>query len=227
MADGRLPLYSALVTQRSLGCLVEVAETLALTLIIFLVIQNFVAQPFMVEQFSMENTLQQGQYVLVDKLTPRFQSYQRGDIVVFHPPNESADATPFIKRIIGLPGDRLEFKDGAVYVNGQRLDEPYVYDGQPTLPGPQGSVVVVPPGEYFGMGDHRGDSTDSRVFGPIPAANIIGRAWLRYWPLNSLAILNVPTYAGVPAAGTAGASGQASPTASPTGVELPHRPIAA
>lgn len=208
---------------RSLGCLLEVAETLALTLIIFLVIQNFVAQPFMVEQDSMERTLEPNQYVLVDKLTPRLQAYQRGDIVVFHPPDQPDTTVPYIKRIIGLPGDRLEFKDGAVWVNGQRLDEPYVFDGQPTLPGPLGSLVVVPPGEYFGMGDHRLDSTDSRVFGPIPAANVIGRAFLRYWPLGSLAILNVPTYADVPQA-SAGEPATA-PAAMPTG-QRPGRLLA-
>ncbi|MGH2467401.1 MAG: signal peptidase I [Candidatus Limnocylindrales bacterium] len=203
---------------RSLGCLLEVAETLALTLIIFLVIQNFVAQPFMVEQDSMERTLEPNQYVLVDKLTPRLQAYQRGDIVVFHPPDQPDTTVPYIKRIIGLPGDRLEFKDGAVWVNGQRLDEPYVFDGQPTLPGPLGSLVVVPPGEYFGMGDHRLDSTDSRVFGPIPAAAIIGRAFLRYWPLGSLAILNVPAYADVPQASAA------EPATAPAAMPTSRRP---
>ncbi|HEX5465682.1 MAG TPA: signal peptidase I [Candidatus Limnocylindrales bacterium] len=198
------------MTNRPLGCLLEVAETLALTLIIFLIIQNFVAQPFMVEQDSMEHTLEPNQYVLVDKLTPHLDSYKRGDIVVFHPPDQPESSVPYIKRIIGLPGDRLEFKDGAVWVDGQRLDEPYVYDDQPTLAGPAGSLVVVPPGEYFGMGDHRLDSVDSRVFGPIPAGNIIGRAVLRYWPLDALAVLSGPTYANVPAAPTDPPAGQSS-----------------
>ena len=199
------------MTRRTLGCLLEVAETLALTLIIFLVIQNFVAQPFMVEQQSMEHTLEPNQYVLVDKLTPRFTAYQRGDIVVFHPPGEDASATPFIKRIIGLPGDRIEFRDGAVWVNGERLDEPYVYDRQPTLPGPTGSLIIVPPGQYFGMGDHREDSTDSRVFGTIRASDIIGRAFLRYWPLPSLSVLAVPTYAGVPSSSSSGGGDPPAP----------------
>ncbi|HTS14823.1 MAG TPA: signal peptidase I [Candidatus Sulfotelmatobacter sp.] len=192
--------------RRQWGCLFEVLETLVLTIVIFLLIQNFVAQPYQVEQQSMEHTLEPGQYVLVDKLTPRFADYQRGDIIVFTPPGTAAsDPTqvPFIKRIIGLPGDRIEFRNGDVFVNGVQLDEPYVYDGQPTTAGAAGSTVVVPAGEYFGLGDHRENSTDSRVFGFIPRGNIIGRAWLRYWPINDLGILSTPVYANVPPAGSA------------------------
>jgi len=194
------------VDRRQWGCLFEVLETLVLTIVIFLLIQNFVAQPYQVEQQSMEHTLEPGQYVLVDKLTPRFNDYQRGDIIVFNPPGASAsDPTqvPFIKRIIGLPGDRIDFRNGDVYVNGVQLDEPYVYDGQPTQAGAEGSTVVVPAGSYFCLGDHREDSTDSRVFGFVPRSDIIGRAWLRYWPITDLGILSTPTYANVPPAGSA------------------------
>ena len=112
-----------------LGCLLEIVETLALTLIIFVVIQNFIAQPYKVQQSSMERTLMQEQYVLVDKLTPHFDSYKRGDIVVFTPPEDwvGADRTPFIKRVIGVGGDTVEIHDGGVYINDERLDEPYIY----------------------------------------------------------------------------------------------------
>ncbi len=117
----------------ALGCLVEIIETLVLTLIIFLVIQNFVAQPYQVEMDSMERTLEPGQYVLVDKLTPRFDTYQRGDIVVFHPPAAAASSsTPYIKRVIGVPGDTVEIRDdGLVYINDVALDEPYLYGDEP------------------------------------------------------------------------------------------------
>ncbi len=169
---------------------------------IFLLIQNFVAQPYQVQQDSMQNTLQPGQYVLVDKLTPRFNDYQRGDIIVFNPPGSAAsDPTqvPFIKRIIGLPGDRIDFRNGEVFVNGTQLVEPYLYDGQPTQAGAVGSTVIVPAGEYFCLGDHRAVSTDSRVFGFVPRSDIIGRAWLRYWPISDLGILSTPMYTNVPA----------------------------
>ncbi len=188
------------------GCLVEVAETLVLTLVIFFVIQNFIAQPYQVQQQSMEHTLEPGQYVLVDKLTPRWDSYSRGDIVVFNPPESwTSDPTPFIKRVIGLPGDKVEIRDdGIVYVNGTALDETYTFRNAAGVNGPttassDQSTWVVPAGELFVMGDHRGSSADSRVFGPINVSNVIGRAFLRYWPLSTIGIVQTPSYAGVPA----------------------------
>jgi signal peptidase I len=190
------------VSKRPLGCLFEVVETLVLTLVIFLIIQNFVAQPYRVQQQSMEHTLEPDQYVLVDKLTPRFTPYKRGDIVVFTPPEAWAreDGTPYIKRVIGQPGDVVELKSGGVYVNGEKLDEPYIYEGQSTEALSDVSRWTVGAGELFVMGDHRQDSQDSRAFGPVPEKNIIGRAWLRYWPIGTFGILQTPAYAGVQAA---------------------------
>ena len=123
------PYTAGLVSQRpALGCLLEIVETLVLTLIIFFVIQTFVAQPYKVQQQSMERTLEPEQYVLVDKLTPRFDTYKRGDIVVFTPPDEWGEGgTPFIKRVIGEGGDTVEIHDdGLVYIDDQALDELYV-----------------------------------------------------------------------------------------------------
>jgi signal peptidase I len=185
-----------------LGCLLEIAETLVLTLIIFFVIQTFVAQPYKVQQQSMEHTLEPDQYVLVDKLTPRFDTYKRGDIVVFTPPAAWApeDGTPFIKRVIGLGGDTIEVRDGSVYVNGTKIDEPYLYAAspggspQPTTVSGDASRWVVADGDLFLMGDHRENSQDSRTFGEVPVSQVIGRAWLRYWPLNVFGILPTPTY---------------------------------
>jgi signal peptidase I len=190
------------VNRRPLGCLIEIAETLILTLIIFLVIQTFVAQPYRVEQESMRLTLEQDQYVLVDKLTPNFDDYSRGDIVVFVPPGSSGEGSvPFIKRVIGLPDDLVEIDDGGVFVNGVQLDEPYVFSGPTTTPEGNSSWVV-PAGSLFVMGDNRNNSTDSRSrnIGPVPRENVIGRAWLRYWPLGVFGILPTPTYDGVPPA---------------------------
>jgi len=172
-------------------------ETLVLTVIIFLVIQNFVAQPYQVMQESMQRTLEQGQYVLVDKLTPRFSPYQRGDIVVFNAPE--GGPVPFIKRVIGVPGDTVEIRDGSVHVNGVELSEPYIYDGDTTQPTGDRTSYDVPEDSLFVMGDHRANSTDSRVFGPVENGDIIGRAVLRYWPINTLQLLQRPNYPGLSA----------------------------
>ena len=187
----------------ALGCLLEIVETLVLTLIIFVVIQNFVAQPYQVKLKSMQHTLEPEQYVLVDKLTPRFDAYKRGDIVVFTPPDDWADGngTPFIKRVIGMAGDTVEIRDdGLVYIDDVALDEPYIYsaDGGPsqatTVPLEQARWTIAE-GELFLMGDHRSNSADSRTFGPVETDQVIGRAWLRYWPLATFGILPTPTYA--------------------------------
>ncbi|HKG57006.1 MAG TPA: signal peptidase I [Candidatus Limnocylindrales bacterium] len=183
----------------ALGCLFEIVETLVLTLVIFLVIQTFIAQPYRVEQMSMEQTLEPDQYVLVDKLTPRFDTYKRGDIVVFNPPaNWTQQKTPFIKRVIGVGDDRIQIReDGKVYVNGVALAEPYLFKAegraQPTTISDQ-SDWTVPKDELFVMGDHRASSADSRAFGSIDVSNVIGRAWLRYWPFDTFGVLQTPAH---------------------------------
>ena len=185
---------------RARSALFEIAETLVLTVVIFLGIQAFVVQPFEIQQRSMENTLLPGQYVLVDKLTPRWAPYARGDIVVLDPPTRFAEDTrgvPLIKRVIGLPGDGVELRAGKVFVNGSELPEPYVYrdHGVPQSTEPSADRAtqwLVPAGDLFVMGDHRHDSSDSRTFGPIEIAHVVGRAWLRYWPINTFGVLAQP-----------------------------------
>jgi signal peptidase I len=211
--------------RRALGCLLEIAETLLLTLIIFWVIQTFIAQPYRVEQESMRATLEQNQYVLVDKLTPHFDTYSRGDIIVFNPAkrDDSCDApgvdetgegnVPFIKRVIGEPGDTVSIHDGQVFVNGVGLDEPYVFPGAVTDPNGDQDTWLVPADRLFVMGDNRQNSTDSRssTIGPICVRDVIGKAWLRYWPLSSFGILSTPTYAAVPPAASPSPAAQVSP----------------
>ena len=185
----------------ALGCLLEIVETLVLILIIFWVIQSFVAQPYRVQQQSMEHTLEPDQYVLVDKLTPRFDTYKRGDIVVFNPPENwvQQQGQPYIKRVIGVAGDTVELKDGSVYLNGTKLIEPYVYPDEDGKPQPTEDLIgaskwVVPQGELFLMGDHRANSADSREFGPVDVNAVIGRAWLRYWPIDTFSIIQTPRH---------------------------------
>jgi signal peptidase I len=154
-------------------------------------------------------TILEHEYVLIDKLSPRFNDYQRGDIVVFQPPEGfEQGGVPFIKRVIGLPGDTITLENGRVFVTPPggspvRLDEPYVVvvDGEtaPTLPrdAERSSEWTVPDGQYFVMGDNRPQSQDSRFFGPIEQSAIIGRAWLRYFPLDRIGFMERPVYAGL------------------------------
>jgi signal peptidase I len=181
------------VNRKSLGCLFELLETLLLTLVLFLVVQAFVAQPYQVQRTSMENTLMPDQFVLVDKLSPHFDDYHRGDIIVFNPPTgaaQDASGTPFIKRVIGVGGDLVDIHGGRVYVNGNELSEAYIFDKQSTdMPDKSSKVWQLEPDQLFVMGDHRQDSVDSRDFGPIAKSSVIGRAWLRYWPLSQLGLI--------------------------------------
>jgi signal peptidase I len=178
--------------------------------VVLYVIQTFVVT-YRVEQHSMEPTLVGDQHLLIDKLTPRFDDYSRGDIVVFHAPGTAPDAVPYIKRVIGVGGDHVALKNGDVYVNGAKLDEPYISPDGPTKPLTQETTWDVPIGSLFVMGDHRTQSEDSREFGVVPVASVIGRAWLRFWPADTLTILQTPSYPNVPLAPAAPTT-KASPT---------------
>jgi signal peptidase I len=154
-----------------------------------LLIQAYLVKPYRIPSASMENTLLIGDRVLVDRVSWRFSEPQRGDIVVFHPP---FDGPVLIKRIIGMPNDEISLSGGFVYINGQRLNEPYVRrtNGrqEPSEPFSNGlpwalqEPFKVPAGSYFVMGDNRTDSGDSREFGPIKRGQFVGRAFARYWP---------------------------------------------
>ncbi|HHH41422.1 MAG TPA: signal peptidase I, partial [Chloroflexi bacterium] len=141
----------------------DLFETLVLTLIIFFVV-NALTGRFQVRGSSMEPSLHSGQYLIVSKLSYRLGEPQRGDIVVFEPPNGTGE--DYIKRIIGLPGERVEARDGAIWINGYRLEEPYV-----ASPVPYTGSWQLGPDEYFVLGDNRANSSDSHSWGPLPAKN--------------------------------------------------------
>jgi signal peptidase I len=187
---------------KAVDVVIEIVTTVGLAVALYLVITTFVVQTFRVEQQSMIDTLQPGQHLLIDKLTPRFDDYSRGDIIVFHPKGER-DQTPFIKRVIGVGGERVEIKGGAVWIDGVRLEEDdYTYvdpatgENQPTVATGQVSEWDVPEGSLFVLGDHRGGSTDSRraSVGFVGVDDVVGRAWLSFFPLDTLGILQTPTY---------------------------------
>lgn len=181
--------------RRRTNWLVETIITVVLALALYLVIQAFLVQTYRVEGRSMDDSLHDGQHLLIDKLTPRFDDYSRGDVVVLHPPDEPEDSTPFIKRVIGVAGDHLELRDGTVWIDGIEIDEPYLAPGSVTEPGFDDTTDWdIEEGEVFVMGDNRLDSRDSREFGTVETSEIVGRAWLRFWPLDQLGILATPTY---------------------------------
>jgi signal peptidase I len=154
-----------------------VAETIVLSLIIFLLMRQ-VVQNYRIESHSMEPNFSEGQFILVNKLAYLLGEPQRGDVLVFHNPNNPNE--DYIKRIIGLPGDTLTITGSHVYVNGELLDEPYI--AYEIRPGEQFGPVVIEPDHLFVMGDNRPNSSDSRRFGPLPQDLVVGRAWLRVWP---------------------------------------------
>ncbi len=207
---------------RALDAVVEIITTIVLAVVLYVVIQTFVVQTYRVEMQSMETTLLPNQHLLIDKLTPRFDSYSRGDIIVFHSPSGQGGAsianscsdgqyddsdTPFIKRVIGVPGDTVDIHDGSVYISGIKLNEPYINTDGDTTPLTDVSKWTVPDGCLFVMGDHRSASRDSREFGMVKTSEVIGRAWLRFWPLNTLGILQTPTYPELNGSSTGSSSG--------------------
>jgi signal peptidase I len=161
----------------------EVIETVVLTLLMFMVIRLAV-QNFNIDGMSMEPSLHNGELILVDKWSYLFHAPTRGDVIVFvAPPNPSQD---YIKRIIGLPGDVITINDTTVIVDGVKLNERYVDPARQGNPYAYKHIynLVVPPNEYWVMGDNRAGSSDSRDWGFVPRQNIIGRAALVYWPLG-------------------------------------------
>ena len=188
----------------------EIVQTVLLTIAIFLAVRS-VVQNFRVEGASMDPTLHTGQYLLINKVlyaradgtflervvpdsTPNdqpnyiFGGPQRGDIIVFQAPGQSDK--DFIKRVIGLPGETVRIVDGTVFINGKPLDEPYLthhatYDFE---------QKVIPPGNYFVLGDNRPNSSDSHLGWFVPANNLIGKAWVSYWPPTFWGVMTAAAY---------------------------------
>ncbi|HET8673685.1 MAG TPA: signal peptidase I [Thermoleophilaceae bacterium] len=194
------------------GSIIELVGIVAVALALALGIQAFIIKPYRIPSGSMEPTLTIGQRVLVDRVSNHFTSYHRGDIVVFKPPkgadsvvqcgvpNKPPDEpcpkptpqksqTNFIKRIVGLPGDRLSVRAGHVYIDGRELKEPYIRPSSDCPICNEPRAITIPPGHFFMMGDNRGESDDSRDWGPVPKQWIIGKAFFTYWPPSRIGTL--------------------------------------
>ncbi|HEX5688934.1 MAG TPA: signal peptidase I [Roseiflexaceae bacterium] len=190
----------AQVSKRIGRILFELVKTAIQVLVLFLLLSLLIGR-FEIHQVSMEPNFHEGQRVIVSKLDgiwdllvvrtahaaeTRTQSPfapKRGQVVVLNPPNGDGDA--LIKRVIGLPGEQIELRDGVVLINGRQLDEPYA-NGLPTSCYSTCAPLTLGEDEYFVMGDNRPSSLDSRSFGAVPATKIIGRVVMRYWPLDKL-----------------------------------------
>jgi signal peptidase I len=154
----------------------DMVETVLLTLLIYVLVRTFLFENYRVVGHSMLPTLVDDQFVIVNKLGYRLYDPQRGDIVVFVDPR--TPERKLIKRVIGLPGEVIELRNGQVYVNQRLLDEPYITAlGRYSEP-----PVPIPEGQYYVLGDNRNNSSDSHNWGTLPVDRIVGKAWLSYWP---------------------------------------------
>ncbi len=181
--------------------IVEWIVVIAGAVIVALIIKAFLIQAFYIPSRSMEPTLEINDRVLVNKLSYKLHDVNRGDIVVFERPasERESEIKDLIKRVIALPGEQVVIKDNAVYIDGQRLVEPYLQPGIPITNGPsepwrctEEQPCTVPEDSVWVMGDNRTDSRDSRYFGPIPEDTVVGRAFVRIWPLDRVAFFSFP-----------------------------------
>lgn len=160
----------------------DVLETLFLAAVIFVLVNTLTGR-YEVQSISMEPTLHEGQYLIVSKFAYWLYPPQRGDIVVLDPPDQRS-AIPYIKRVIGLPGERVEIRNGRVWINSVALNEPYV--SGPVL---YERTFELENDEYLVLGDNRNNSSDSHVWGTLPEDNLIGKTIFRYWPLEKLGLI--------------------------------------
>jgi signal peptidase I len=171
----------------------DFVETIVIALAIFVVVYRFLFQPHQVKGNSMYDNFHDGEYLLTDKVSYRLREPKKDEVIVFKAPgNEDYD---YIKRLIAMPGDSVRVDDSRVYVNDQLVDESGYLDPRiNTQPGAfarEGTTVTVPQGEYFVLGDNRNNSSDSREWGFVPKENIVGRAWVRYWPINRFGVIKL------------------------------------
>jgi signal peptidase I len=173
----------------------EALRVIVLAVVIVLPVRYFLIQPFNVVGASMQPNFENSDYLIIDELSYRFHEPVRGEVVVFHPPgNRGQD---YIKRVIGLPGETVTVMNGTVRIvnaehpEGYTLDET-AYLGDANTPG--NAQVTLRNGEYFLMGDNRAVSLDSRSFGAVPRANVIGRVWLRGLPIEKMGTIPLPAY---------------------------------
>ncbi|MBI3366494.1 signal peptidase I [Candidatus Roizmanbacteria bacterium] len=171
----------------------DILETVVFIGSLFIVIYLFILTPNQVKGASMEPTFKSGDYILTSRVTYKMRSQQRGDVVVFHSPKNPD--IEYIKRIVGLPGDKLLIEDSNIFINGKLVQENYISARTNLWEGgfiKNGVLFTIPNDELFVMGDNRPRSSDSREFGPIPIESVIGQVFFRYFPSDKVGSINNP-----------------------------------
>jgi signal peptidase I len=175
--------------------LLDIIQTIVLALSIFVISYLFLFQPHQVKGSSMVPNFHTDEFLLTDKISYRFNPPKQGDVIVFKaPPSEACAESEceYIKRIIGVPGDKIRLTAGYIYVNDKKLNEPYLDPSVTTYPEgffAENQILTLKTNEYFVCGDNRPASRDGRAFGPIKRDAIIGKAWLRYWPPSKIGFI--------------------------------------
>lgn len=172
-----------------MASILEMAQIISVSLVIVFLVRSYLIQPFLVKGASMEPNFQDGNYLIIDEITYQWREPQRGEVIVFKYPRDPNQY--FIKRIVGLPNERVEIKEHKIKIynsenpNGQNLDETYLEPSEDT----KGNITVqLGLDEYFVLGDNRPFSSDSRYWGAVSRDLIVGRAWVRAWPIGEAEI---------------------------------------
>ena len=181
--------------RRALAAFFDFLQSIVVVLAILVMVYLFIMSPQEISGQSMDPTFHNGEYILTNKIEYKLHNPARGDVVIFHSPkNRDID---YIKRVIGLPGDRVKLYANTMYINGERLNEPYIDASVITSGGSclrENQELIVPKGKYFVMGDNRPHSSDSREFCAVIKEDFIGKALLRYWPFSNFGLIANPDY---------------------------------
>ncbi|NLI91919.1 MAG: signal peptidase I [Peptococcaceae bacterium] len=178
-------MWKVITLKGILKSLLEWVIIIAVAFVLSIVIRNYVVDTRIVPTGSMLPTIQLQDRLIVDRLFYKYDTIKRGDIIVFEAPESAQEDKDLVKRVIGLPGEKVEVKNGKVYIGDKALNEPYIMATPDYNYGP----VTVPADSYFMLGDNRRASKDSHIWGFLPANKILGRVWIRYWPLDKFGSL--------------------------------------
>lgn len=196
----RFKIFNMTFFEKIGATFLDMVDTIAIALVVFLLVYMVFLQPHQVNGQSMVPNFQNEQYLLTDKISYDFREPERGEVVVFHAPVQAncveGTGCDFIKRIVGLPGETVEVKSNAIWINGQQLEENYIPKEYDILPGAAtiNKAVVLGPNEYFVAGDNRPYSSDSRVWGAVKKDEIIGLVFFRYWPPQDAGMIGKAEY---------------------------------